>query len=167
MRNTTYIKTLLAALAIAMPLQAQSAPPQGCFTRDYSDAHLAANPDQVVEQISLKFSRQAEERIAEMRVLTANQGHVRQSGHGGQVFEQFLYCFDGMITDGIWACGVECDGGRMEIIRDDGKILEFRTKYLMVGETEECGGAIDLAETENVLVVYRLQRVADSQCSIK
>lgn len=167
MPNTTYIKPLLAALAIAMPLQAQSAPPQGCYERDYSASHLASQPKQVVDNIAIRFVPRRGELTMDLLVLTANQGHVRQSGHGGQVFEQILYCSKGMLTDGIWACGVECDGGVMEITRDDGKILEFRTKYLLVGETDECGGPVDLVETQGVSVTYRLQRVADSQCSIK
>ena len=167
MRNTTYIKTLLAALAIAMPLQAQSAPPQGCFTRDYSDAHLAATPDQLVDKIRLGFIEEADGLIANMWVLLADQGRARQSGLGGQGFEQTLYCFADEGAKQGWRCSVECDGGSLQITRDDGKLLEFKTRYLIVGETEGCAGAIDLAEVQDEWVTYRLHRVENSQCGIK
>jgi len=62
---------------------------------------------------------------------------------------------------------VECDGGSMEITRADAKILLFRTDYLLVGDADQCGGPVDLAEKVNEKVTYKLMRVADSQCAIK
>ena len=167
MRNITYIKSLGVLALMALPLQAQSAPPQGCYQRDYSDQHLAKNPAQVVDQIAVKFGQSGGDRVAQMSVLTANQGHVRASGHGGQMFEQYLYCFAPSGGDKNWTCSVECDGGSMEILRADGKTLLFRTNYLLVGESDECGGPIDLAEIQDKSVTYKLTRVANSQCAIK
>ena len=62
-------------------------------------------------------------------------------------------------------CSVECDGGSFEITRDDGTVLDLRTRYLMVGETEDCGGAVDLAEENDRWVTYRLMRAADAACA--
>ena len=132
MRNITYIKTLALCAVMALPANAQSAPPTGCYVRDYSLEHLARNPNQVVDRISVSFRQNAGDRVAQMSVLTADQGHAGADGHGGQLFAQYLYCFAGSGGSKNWTCSVECDGGSMEITRDDGKILEFRTNYLLV-----------------------------------
>jgi len=166
-RNITYIKTLALCAVMALPAHAQSAPPAGCCVRDYSAGHLAKNPNQVVDRISVSFRQNAGDRVAQMSVLTADQGHAREDGHGSQLFAQYLYCFAPSGGFKNWTCSVECDGGSMEITRDDDKMLEFRTNYLLVGETDECGGAVDLAEIVGQRVTYRLTRVADSQCVIK
>ena len=169
MPNITCIKLLsmLPLAAFAWPLQAQSAPPEGCYERAYSQAHLVNNPDQVVEQIAVKFGQKAGDRVAQMSVLTTNQGHVRASGNGNQLLDQFLYCFAPRDGSKNWTCSVECDGGSMEIARADAKILLFRTDYLLVGDADQCGGPVDLAEKVNEKVTYKLMRVADSQCAIK
>ena len=171
MRNITYIKSLGVCLGLAavmaLPVQAQSAPPEGCYERVYSQEHLAKNPDQVVAQIVVKFGQNAGDRIAEMSVLTANQGHVQASGNGGQLLAQYLYCMAPGAGDKNWICSVECDGGIMDILQSDAKTLLFRTDYLLVGESDECGGPVDLAEKPYQNVTYKLLRVADSQCSIK
>ena len=169
MPNITYIKSpaLVLLAAFALPLQAQSAPPEGCYERAYSQDHLAKNPDQIVAQIAVKFGQKAGDRIAQMSVLTANQGHVKASGNGGQLLDQFLFCFAPRDGAKNWSCSVECDGGSMEITRADAKTLLFRTDYLMVGDSDQCGGPVDLAEKKNVRVTYKLARVADNQCAIK
>jgi len=166
-RNITFINTLALCTVMALPADAQSALPQGCYVRDYSAEHLAKNPNQVVDRISVSFRQNAGDKVAQMSVLTADQGHAGADGHGGQLFAQYLYCFAGNGGAKNWTCSVECDGGSMEITRVDGKILEFRTDYLLVGEIDECGGAVDLAEVVGQRVIYRLNRVADSQCVIK
>ncbi len=157
-----------AALALALgltmaPTAQAEGPATGCFARDYSDAHLAGAPQQVVDQIALRIYRQdGGALVAALRVLTADQGHVKQWGLGGQRFDQFLLC--GADSDGAY-CSVECDGGSMDIIRQDAGGLTFRTRYLMVGDTGGCGGAVDLAEVPGQDVAYRLDRVADSACA--
>ena len=160
MRNIIF--TSIAAITISGMALAE--PTFGCFTRDYSDDHLAKHPEQIVDQIRLKLKRQPEygEWIGLLDVKTANQGHVRTGGHGGEYFSQFLICWE---NGGTRGCSVECDGGSFDITKDDGKILQFRTQYLMVGETEECGGAVDLAEKRNQPVSYRLTRADDAACA--
>lgn len=165
MRNITYINSLILVAAMALPVQAQSAPPEGCYERQYTQSHLAKNLDQVVAQIAVRFGKNAAENVALMSVLTANQGHARQAGNGGKLFDQFLYC--SASNGDSWRCAVECDGGSFKITQLDGKTLKFTTEYLMVGQADECGGAVDLAEKQGQKVTYKLTRVADNQCAIK
>ncbi len=160
MRNiifTSFIAALIAAPALA-------GPPEGCFARHYGESHLAGQPAQVVASIWLDIGTRVYDGNpqvdARMGVVTANQGHVGKQGLGGMYFDQFLICWQ----EGNWICAVECDGGHLEITRYDGKVLEFRTSYLMVGDTGECGGAVDLAEKPGVPVVYRLYRAKDWEC---
>lgn len=156
--------TVLACLwAGGAGMAAADGPGSGCYVRGYSDEHLARNPAQVVRQIRLRIFRQdGGDTAATMRVLTSDQGHVAQWGQGGQVFDQFLICWS---EDGRDLCAVECDGGLMEIVRQDGRGLTFRTRYLMVGETGECGGAVDLAEVPGQPVSYKLYRADPADCA--
>lgn len=150
---------------LALPIQAQTAHLEGCFSRDYSDAHLASHPQQVVDQITVGFIEMTALPIAIMTVLTADQGLVYDNGLGGQVFEQILICNARPDLSGGWRCSVECDAGGMDVLAVNDEMLEFKTHYLIVGETDECGGAIDPAEVPREPVTYRLNRVADAQCA--
>ena len=141
---------------------AQLGPEPGCFTRTYTAAHLKAQPDQVVAAMKLLIFDQGGGRYAKMSVLFANQGHVRRDGHGPQVLDQFLLCYDN--ADGPPTCSVECDGGSMRVTRQSKTGLTFETDYLMVGSSDECGGMIDLAEKPRQLVKYRLTRVGPQMC---
>jgi len=158
----TFVATVLVAAVVGTAVFA-GGPRSGCYQRDYTQAHLSSHPDQIVDQITLLIRKDDYgETVASMRVLTANQGHVALSGHGNQLFDQFLICWaDGART----GCSVECDGGRFEVTRDTGKALTFRTRNLWVGNTDECGGAIDLAERPGQPVSYRLNKVGASACS--
>lgn len=168
MRSIIY--TSLAATLIAGSVSAQDIT-RGCFERDYSSDHLASHPMQVVDDIKLRvYDDDYGNVIAEMLVLTADQGHVTQSGLGGQSFWQFLLCWD---NGGLGGCAVECDGGNFEIEIDDGKVLQFVTDGLLVGDTDECGGPVNIAEVPAVFepeyipgepVSYRLYRTDDMAC---
>lgn len=144
----------------------------GCFERNYTKAHLASQPAQVVESIRVLFDEETFDDstyiYATMQVLLANQGHVRTEGLGGTTLDQFLICEDerapGSGTLADVSCFVECDGGSMQITRNSGGILEFRTDYLMVGDYDECGGATDLTEYQGKPVTYRLNQVNDARC---
>lgn len=158
--------TRFGALALGLYLVASSGvsaePEMGCFARDYSDAHLASNPAQVVDQIVLRVGRPTTTDIfATIGVTLANQGHVAASGHGGQSYQQFLFCWR---DSKALVCGVECDGGSMTVTRVSGDSITFRTNYLIVGNPEGCGGFVDLAEFPGQPVSYRLDRVSDSVC---
>ncbi len=159
MRNiifTSIAASLLAGAALGGELR------PGCYHRDYTDAHLASHPDQIVDWISMIVEKDAQGyTVARMLVATANQGYVRATKQGGQLFKQWLGCWQ----DGARAfCAVDCDGGNFTVTRDTGTSITFQTTYLMVGETDDCGGAIDLAEIPGKPVKYRLDLVSDSAC---
>lgn len=168
MLNTIYTRssTFVLMATFALPLQAQSAPPEGCYERNYSQDHLGKNPDQVVKQIALRFGENADEVVALMSVLTADQGHARVNGNGSKLFEQFLMCSAPSSASENWTCNVECDGGSLQLIQTDGQTLKFSTQYLLVGKSDECGGSVDLAEKMDQSVTHKLTRVPDDQCAI-
>lgn len=160
-------KSLATAICAAFSLVAGPVladPTLGCFERSYSAAHLAGQPAQIVARMRLKLSIQPEygEWIATMDVRAANQGHAKRNGHGDQSFAQFLICWEDGARRG---CSVECDGGSFEITKESATSLTFRTDYLLVGETDDCGGALDLAEKQGQPVSYRLNRVDDAVCA--
>ena len=151
-----------AALVLGVGAATAGGPVPGCYARDYSDAHLAANPDQVVDRIVLRVRADAGAgTVADLWVITARQGHVLKSGQGGRRFTQFLYCRDESRGP---VCAVECDGGSFTVTAQGPDGLSFSTDYLLVGEGEGCGGAVDLAERPGRAVTYRLDRVAWSVC---
>ncbi len=151
--------TITSAIAQDMPM--------GCFERNYTKAHLAGQPAQIVESLRVLFTEETFDDStylhARMQVLLANQGHVRAEGLGGETLDQFLICDAGNGKQAP-ACFVECDGGSMQITRNSDGVLEFRTDYLMVGDYDECGGATDLTEYQGKAVTYRLNQVNDAVC---
>lgn len=163
MRSTISIRALLLApfwalLAAAACAQAGSEP--GCYTRFYSDAHLAGHPEQVVGSMTLSLDTDDQgERVAWMEVATSGQGHAAQFGQ--QLFGQGLICWQ---SGGRTGCSVECDGGSFHVIRQDAETLLIETDYLMVGDTEECGGAFDIAERPGEPTRYLLRRADKAVC---
>ena len=159
MRNIICISAALAVLGTTA-LAGEIRP--GCYHRDYSASHLAKHPKQVVDWITMIVEKDASGyTFARMLVGTANQGHVKRAGLGGQVFKQWLSCWE---DGGRAMCGVDCDGGNFRVTKQSGSSLTFQTDYLMVGDTGECGGAIDLAEVPGKPVKYRLDVVSESAC---
>ncbi|MGP6087484.1 hypothetical protein [Antarctobacter jejuensis] len=155
-------RAFVAALSMAAPAVAEDIRP-GCYQRVYSDAHLRAHPSQVVKSVRLFVGQWMTEvaREARIEVVPANQGHVRGQPWVGARLQQFLICGT---ESGAPYCQVECDGGRMEVTKQDGQGMVFRTRYMLVGETSECGGVMDMAEVPGAYTSYRLYRVADSDC---
>ncbi len=168
MPNITRIKQFLALAILLLPASGWAGGydwPQGCYAREYSDTHLVSQPNQVVAAIWLNFYHQQGNDFAALSVVTSEQGHAAKSGLGNQFFDQFLICSDpGRSGSDRAVCAVECDGGSFWIKAFDGKVLDIRTQYLMAGDTEGCGGAINLAEKPGQPVTYRLYRVDDAQC---
>ncbi len=160
MKATLKLIAVTGAL-LAGPALAEG-PDAGCYVRDYSDAHLAQSPAQVVDWMQLwVYEDENSNKLANMLVGFANQGHVAGTKHAGQVLDQFLLCFD---YDSRKGCTVECDGGNFFVTRDTGEAMTIETDYLMVGATDSCGGAVDLAEKPGKAVKYKLNRVAAHQC---
>lgn len=159
------VAALAAAAMLAAAGQASAVEVRpGCYMRVYSDQHLRDHPAQVVKSVRLKVGQWMTEvaREAVIEVVPANQGHARGAPWVGARLQQFLICGT---ESGAPLCQVECDGGSMEVTRQDGSGMVFRTRYMMVGTTGECGGVMDMAEKRNQWVSYKLFRVADSDCS--
>jgi len=134
----------------------------GCYHRDYSAEHLRQHPEQVVDEITMGVERDEQGNlIARLKVATADQGHAGQNGLGNRIFMQSLICFD---QNGQMVCAVECDGGLFSVTRQTEDAVTIKTKYLMVGDAEACGGTLDLAERPMIPVKYKLDLVPDAAC---
>ena len=159
MRLTTLMGfvLLLPASAIAQDV------PIGCYTRDYSDAHLARNPEQVVDRISIEFDRSGEYTSAEVKVLLADQGHSGRAGYGGQLVSQFAENYAVPLQ-----FGVDCDGGSFDVIDSDSEGIVIETNWFRLSDdTSICSGVrvrSDLQEEGGSSTRYRLTQSAAAAC---
>lgn len=160
MRNIIYIS--LISVLVAGAAMAQT-PVQGCFIRDYSDAHLAQNPNQVVQHLSILFwhDDQYDDNLATVRAVMADQGHAGAAGFGGKILDQVAYCHD---YGGQMSCGVECDGGSFDITMSGSDQMDISTQYFTIGDSDSCGGPSDLAEIREESTIYRLFRADLADC---
>ncbi|MBP0484061.1 hypothetical protein [Sagittula salina] len=137
----------------------------GCYERVYSPAHLSAHPGQVVSMLRFHVGQWVTEvaRDATLSVVMVGQGGAVGLNPWGDALKQSLFC--GSETQETVHCRVQCDGGGLEVTRQDAAGLTFRTRYLLVGEGQDgCGGLADLAEAPGQWVSYRLNRVDDVFC---
>ena len=112
MRSIIFISAMIAAgSAIAEPQV-----PYGCYLREYSNAHLAKTPDQIVRSMALRIYKQPEfgETVADMNVLFADQGRIRGTQSANAFMDQVLICWTDATTFG---CSVERDGGVFTVSR--------------------------------------------------
>ena len=152
------------ALVAALTAAPAIAEPMGCYHRTYSDAHIAAHPEQVVSAISVAFGiDEYDQYSASVAVSTSNGGHVKDTELALRTFEQGLLCWN---DGGEVTCSVDCDAGFFEVTRDTGDSIDLTLTYLWVGETEECGGAVDIAEVSGEPVVYRLYKSPPEACVV-
>lgn len=158
-RSCVFVGVLLL---LADAAGAQEMPREGCYFSSYEKAHLDAHPAQVVESMRMHVATEDDLRFVALEVRFADQGHAGRDGSGGRVLTQVLNCFKSL--NGVPFCGVECDGGSFTTVRQDDAGLTLRTGYLMIGDTEGCGGVVDLAEVPWQSVSYRLDRVPATQC---
>ncbi|MFK7940884.1 MAG: hypothetical protein AB8B82_15995 [Roseovarius sp.] len=162
MRNIIFT----SAMVLATAATAQEGPTPGCYTRDYTQAHLDKHPDQVARALTMWIHDQQDgeftNRFAYLVVDFANQGHVKRDGHAAQRLDQSLICWKG--SDRRKGCSVECDGGSFYVSDETDSTLTIATEYLWMGDAEGCGGKIDLAETAGREVKYRLNRVDPQNC---
>ena len=168
MRSITCIRqTLVVGLLLGGASPLLAGPPEGCFARSYSEAHLAQHPAQVVREISIAFGDFAGDDAPwmDVQVEVADQGHAQVTGQGGNTYGQIARCFADARAKAGWSCAVECDGGVMRIERLDGDGLLVRLAYFMMNTGDDCGGEVDLAEVPGQEVAYRLDRQPDAHCA--
>lgn len=152
---------LAALLAFSAPAGAQDVA-AGCWARDYSAAHLAANPAQVVAAMRIVVPKAPRSDGLRVAVTFSQQGHVAGTAMAGRRIAQGMFCLS---DAGPLTCGIECDGGTAVFRpRADGA-LDLVTNYLLLGDPEECGGIVDLAEVSGQSVTYRLYPVDPDLCA--
>ncbi len=159
----THCLAMLASVVLAALPAAAAGPEPGCWVRNYSPSHLARNPAQIVASITLKVQQVPglRDRHATLAATFADQGRVAGGPYAGQMLVQQLTCWqDGPLK----GCSVECDGGSFVVTRENAASLTIETDYLMIGDTEGCGGVEDLAESTGRPVKYRLDRADASLC---
>lgn len=160
------IFTSVVTISMIGAAHAQEGPTPGCYAREYSQAHLDAHPDQVARALYMLIHdstyEDSTDRFAYLVVDFVNQGHVKRADLGAQRLDQSLVCYTD--SEGRQGCSVECDGGWFTVSKETDSTLTIATEYLMVGDTEGCGGAIDLAEHTGQVVKYRLNRVDMNTC---
>lgn len=163
--RSTIVFGLACMFALTAPARAD-----GCYAQRYSATHLAAHPRQVVASMLFRIGKDkfGSGLAAMMRVAAADQGHVRAQGHGGKSFIQTFSCYRD--AGGRLNCDADCDSGKILILREDGKVLEFHTSRLIMAGTnnfddnDRCTFSMDLAELAQQETAYSLTRAPDSAC---
>jgi len=141
--------------------------PLGCYVRDYSADHLARHPDQVVDRMSILFTQPNLSHPtsglvwAEIQVLLADQGHAARSGFGG------LRVAEVAASYGVpFAFGVDCDGGRFEVVAHDAAGITIETDRLNL--RGGCGPGDNiyttLAEIEGETTAYKMIKADEAAC---
>lgn len=161
--RTLGVICISAALA-ATPLVAETTP-TGCFAREYSQAHLASHPEQVVEAMWLQIldgSGDSRYPTFWIAVVMAHQGHALRNGLGGTFLEERGSC------EAARECAVFCDGGGFDITRVEPSFIEITTPYMRVAKGDACGDGLhaysSLAERPEQPTTYRLFRTNDWDC---
>ncbi len=162
MRSTIF--TSLALGLTTVPLAADEV--LSCYTRSYSEAHLAQNPDQVVKGMVLAFYKldEYDDTLAFVMTRLSEQGRLANSSMSGRLLDQFLSCYNG--TGGVGTgCGVACDGGGFAVTKQTADSITLRVHYMVMGDpTEGCGGTFELYERQGETTSYRLNRADSAIC---
>jgi len=151
---------LSLSVFIATPLIAQDVP-SGCFVRDYSEDHLAQNPEQIVDRISILFGPIDGLVLADVKVQMANQGHAAVNGYGGAYFSEVAGTFSEALT-----FAVDCDGGFFDVVHFDGDSIEIETSGFRLSP-DGCGdqgNVSNLLETGSSSTTYTLNRTELGAC---
>jgi hypothetical protein len=133
--------TLAAELTDFVPAKDGAA---ACWQRIYDGEHLATHPDQQVTAMTLSMSFEkydaADEGLHYFAVDVALRDGRKGTTGGG--------CW---VYDGVVRCGVDCDGGGMELSLDgSGNLLADLEAYGYMRVESECGGGEE-AETFELL----------------
>lgn len=137
MKKLTFAFTALLSLsASATTLTEIFGPLQGkpaCFGKTYSEAHLKSHPKQTVKNVLVKLSTN----------LFGSEGHyievlVNQKKAPKKNLRQSMNCIE---SDGKVFCGVDCDGGSVDIQALEEGMLTIKNNGLIVkggcGEEED------------------------------
>ena len=162
MRKARVPSTIFTSLALlAAPAAAAQTWPEGCFTRHYDAAHLAAYPDQIVERVSLRLRREDFGMGFRLIARLAPQGHTGLAGFGGMIMSEEGQCTDGQ------PCYVYCDGGGFTLTRASEDSIDITTDHMRIARGDACDGTSevsDLSEGPGQSTTYRLYRSRDQLC---
>lgn len=162
MKRIPALSTIFTSLVLALPAGAQTVP-DGCYMRTYSAEHLAANPAQVVEWITMFFApiSGGTDTSIRVRVQMANQGHAARDGVGGMMMTQDLSNFYAAAS-----YNVDGDGGSLQVTSVDASGLTFHTfgVFLSPGGDFFEDHTSTLSEGSNGPTTYRLYTAAPSAC---
>jgi hypothetical protein len=163
MKRPPALSTICTSLAIGLGGTAGAGAQDGCFARDFGAAHLAANPDQVVAELSLYFTADAVRpgmRYAEIAARMAPQGHALRRGVGGMRLEEFALC------SAAGVCAIACDGGSFTISAFDGDSIEIQTADARVSAQPCTPDTVvsTLASLPGEITTFRLTRAVDRRC---
>lgn len=134
---------------------------QSCWARDYSDAHLAKHPDQVVRQMVVLFEGQAD-----------GPGELGQTA-GVEVFfrddprpwSNGFYCPPD--AEGGALCAIDCDGGAFVVSWRDVDTILLKTNGFVVGvhcDGEEEPKTRNVSDTGAAETVFLLRRTGIDAC---
>lgn len=166
---------LLGLIVCATPLTAQDWP-LGCYARTYDAAHLAAQPDQTVAALSIKFQLSDNpdyQRSADLRAQMADTARTRAEGSVGLVLENGGSCrrYDAVQSwqsddaqAGLPVCSADCDGGYFEILSATPDEMLIRGGMALLG-AEGCGPTSHLGDDNATgRTVYKLYAVSPEAC---
>ncbi|MHA6298810.1 hypothetical protein [Devosia sp. CAU 1758] len=115
-----------------------------CWQRVYDGEHLAAHPDQQVTAMTLSMSFEKYDAADSGMHYFAVDVALRDGRRGTTAGGCWVY-------DGAARCGVDCDGGGMELALDGtGNLLADLDAYGYMRVESECGGGEE-AETFELL----------------
>ncbi len=133
-----------------------------CFGREYSRQELKARPLQTVEQIKLKLMKYAADPVTESRGLKIE---VRLAKEEGMNYHAEFSCQN---YKGEMLCGIDCDGGHVDIAAFNGTSMTLINDGFMIqGGCGDEGTAVTkfLKAVKGGDDVFKLQALPQSYCT--
>ena len=145
------VTALLATTLSILPVRAAEEFVEGCYRRDYDEAHLAAHPDQTVVGISLELAYDGEPLVPAFELAVRLRGREDWISAGGACH----------LDDAGWRCSVVCDGGGVGInYREDGRsvLVSLKEPYGYIrlsycGQDDEVGFSLDAGLDDKTFVL--------------
>ena len=140
-----------------------------CFARSYDAAHLAKHPKQTVASIKFALAYHRHEPDKYRKDGQRNyyfKLEVRQRSRPNKTLSVVGDCFPG---DGVIHCGVECDGGGIQVKwRDQPKTILIDLAATGRIRLDNCGGeenSVELTPGADDRT-FLLTRISDAACPI-
>ena len=164
MRNPRALSTICISAVLAGPAMADAPFPVGCFTREYTEAHLAAHPGQGIAALAIEFSEEGDwpgESYFFVRARMSGQGQAARDGvEGMTLFE------GGTCRHENRNCFVDCDGGGFDLISFEGDTIVIATSGMRLTLDGCDSDAISsLNESYDGETRYRLAATQPEDCS--